>query len=358
MRFRFGKQLILRLRIRVVQVLIEEQQDITSDVPARTAWSETKGDEPPPPLAAAPAAAAAASEGIVQDEAVVEVSSPQVVRSSRLNRESSGEVAELLTPTLPRWVETEPRRDRFSPVGITTDQPIFLPMCPSCLRKIDGKGGKPCLTGTPIVLILKQGLTVEFHPPFPGRFTGLPITQPSPDTLMVANEQRCKVCALYTDTTHPERRCKDCNLRENLWTCMTCAHVGCGRYTDAQHAKKHFHETLHPFCLELATGRIWDYVNDNFVHVHVLVQPNPAQLEMSARDPQELEKGSMSLENELDEVTMTKISNLVKEYDAFLNSQLEQQRLFYEQEIAKARYGLVGMFGMMALRIADPAERG
>jgi hypothetical protein len=112
-----------------VQVLIEEQQDITSDVPARAAWSETKGDEPPAAISAA-----------VQDEAVVEISSPQVLRSSSgVNRESSSEVAELLTPTLPRWVETEPRRDRFSPIGITIDQPIFLPMCPSCLRKIDGK---------------------------------------------------------------------------------------------------------------------------------------------------------------------------------------------------------------------------
>lgn len=55
-------------------------------------------------------------------------------------------------------------------------------------------------------------------------------------------------------------------MRHNVWICMTCARGGCGRYT-FQHAKDHFHRTNHPFSLELATGRIWDYVNDSFIHV-------------------------------------------------------------------------------------------
>src|SRR3546814_10338831 len=67
------------------------------------------------------------------------MSSPTVIRSGALKRDESAEDAELLTPTLPRWVETEPNRNRFSPVGISMDQPIFLPMCPSCLRRIDGR---------------------------------------------------------------------------------------------------------------------------------------------------------------------------------------------------------------------------
>jgi uncharacterized UBP type Zn finger protein len=62
------------------------------------------------------------------------------------------------------------------------------------------------------------------------------------------------------------RSCMTCSLRENIWVCMTCAHTGCGRYT-CQHAKNHHDQSGHPFSLELASGRIWDYDFDTFVHV-------------------------------------------------------------------------------------------
>lgn len=42
-------------------------------------------------------------------------------------------------------------------------------------------------------------------------------------------------------------------IPENLWICLLCAHVGCGRYTK-EHAKQHFHQTGHILSLELATG--------------------------------------------------------------------------------------------------------
>jgi len=62
------------------------------------------------------------------------------------------------------------------------------------------------------------------------------------------------------------RRCLTCDLRDNIWVCMICGHTGCGRYT-CQHAQLHFEQTGHPFSLELASGRIWDYDHDTFVHV-------------------------------------------------------------------------------------------
>jgi hypothetical protein len=59
--------------------------------------------------------------------------------------------------------------------------------------------------------------------------------------------------------------CFDCALQETLWACMTCGYVGCGRYTN-KHAARHFAETGHPYSLELATLRIWDYVGEEFAH--------------------------------------------------------------------------------------------
>lgn len=71
--------------------------------------------------------------------------------------------------------------------------------------------------------------------------------------------------SVATDVTKL-RRCLTCDLRDNIWVCMVCAHTGCGRYT-CQHAQHHFEQSGHPFSLELASGRIWDYDYDTFVHV-------------------------------------------------------------------------------------------
>ena len=60
-------------------------------------------------------------------------------------------------------------------------------------------------------------------------------------------------------------KCHQCEMTSTLWVCLTCGYVGCGRYTK-KHAAQHFKEKSHPYSLELATGRIWDYSNGKFVH--------------------------------------------------------------------------------------------
>ena len=59
-------------------------------------------------------------------------------------------------------------------------------------------------------------------------------------------------------------QCFECRMKETLWICLTCGVVGCGRYSSG-HAKQHFLETKHPFSLELATQRIWDYESSSFI---------------------------------------------------------------------------------------------
>ncbi|KAL7546394.1 hypothetical protein ACHAWF_009729 [Thalassiosira exigua] len=59
--------------------------------------------------------------------------------------------------------------------------------------------------------------------------------------------------------------CHQCEMSTTLWVCLTCGVVGCGRYT-LKHAAQHYTSEGHPYSLELATGRIWDYSNGIFVH--------------------------------------------------------------------------------------------
>lgn len=59
--------------------------------------------------------------------------------------------------------------------------------------------------------------------------------------------------------------CHDCGMTSTLWVCLTCGYIGCGRYT-RKHAAQHYNEERHPYSLELATGRIWDYDSGTFAH--------------------------------------------------------------------------------------------
>ena len=52
--------------------------------------------------------------------------------------------------------------------------------------------------------------------------------------------------------------CSKCNLKENLWLCLTCGALGCGRELYAGlggngHALAHFEESSHPICVKLGT---------------------------------------------------------------------------------------------------------
>ncbi|CAN0454405.1 unnamed protein product, partial [Discosporangium mesarthrocarpum] len=40
--------------------------------------------------------------------------------------------------------------------------------------------------------------------------------------------------------------CETCGVGHNLWVCMVCGHVGCGRYIK-EHAKHHFRLSQHSF---------------------------------------------------------------------------------------------------------------
>lgn len=59
--------------------------------------------------------------------------------------------------------------------------------------------------------------------------------------------------------------CETCHVGADLWVCLICGHVGCGRYR-AGHAVAHHAASGHCFALEVETGRVWDYVGDGYVH--------------------------------------------------------------------------------------------
>lgn len=78
----------------------------------------------------------------------------------------------------------------------------------------------------------------------------------------------------YLQNPEPQsdNRCLVCGSVEDLWICLICGNVGCGRYTQ-EHAKQHYMDTHHNYAMALKDNRVWDYAGGihvyfSFLHVH------------------------------------------------------------------------------------------
>lgn len=191
-----------------------------------------------------------------------------------------------------------------------------LPTCPVCLERMDETNGLmtiPCShvfhctclqswkgTGCPVC----RFTNASPEPSDPSN----PLTQPfgSP----VSN--LCTVC--------------DCD--DDLWICLICGYVGCGRYKGG-HAKDHWKETAHSFALELETQHVWDYAGDMWVHRLIRDKGDGKVVELPGRN-----EDNRYREDE-DVVPRAKLESIGLEYTHLITSQLESQRAYYEELISK-----------------------
>ncbi|KAJ3237478.1 hypothetical protein HDU81_009422 [Chytriomyces hyalinus] len=95
--------------------------------------------------------------------------------------------------------------------------------------------------------------------PFP------PIQPPheASDALLLPTSQHIPI---PTTTATSNNTCSRCPATSNLWICLVCGTVGCGRYESAHAANHYTANPSHVYALELETQRVWDYVGDGYVH--------------------------------------------------------------------------------------------
>ncbi|KAL9260032.1 BRAP2 RING ZnF UBP domain-containing protein [Drosera capensis] len=149
----------------------------------------------------------------------------------------------------------------------------------------------------------------------------------------------CQVCRLYQQQDN-KPTCSVCNTSENLWICVICGFVGCGRYKEG-HTIRHWKDTQHCYSLDLETQRVWDYVGDTYVH----------RLNPSRSEPKSVtnDSGRVSADggvatsdgNEDSDINealfSSKLEATMDEYNRLLATQLENQRQLYESLLAETR---------------------
>eukprot|EP00929_Paragymnodinium_shiwhaense_P114424 TRINITY_DN82813_c0_g1_i1.p1 TRINITY_DN82813_c0_g1~~TRINITY_DN82813_c0_g1_i1.p1 ORF type:complete len:724 (-),score=181.17 TRINITY_DN82813_c0_g1_i1:260-2431(-) len=231
----------------------------------------------------------------------------------------------LVTELLP------PAEDSESPTAFRLSQDVptaayELPACPLCLERLD-------VSGTGMVTHNQGWLSTLAYPP----------------------ASCCRACAAIsaafaggrargdgaeTAADHspllapaPLAVCETCLKQEEIWVCLICGHLGCGRYA-AGHAKDHALAEKHRFCFQLATGRIWDYHGDVFVHRRLVQMAAAGGLfEVALPAPAEETEASSPDRGPKPHMQPGPESDLAMELDAILASQLDHQRSLYEEQL-------------------------
>ncbi|CCC67813.1 hypothetical protein NCAS_0A12550 [Naumovozyma castellii] len=211
--------------------------------------------------------------------------------------------------------------------------PVELPTCPVCLEQLD------CET------------------------TGL-ITIPCQHTFHCQcldkwKNSRCPVCrysnlrltreSLLKQAGGSNAKCATCESHENLWICLICGNIGCGRY-NSKHAIKHYEDTSHCFAMDMRTQRVWDYAGDNYVHRLVQNEVDGKLVEIgenTGNDTAVVEAttatGSSSTSHGKDTKDYNLSANFLRnkeynlEYVQVLISQLESQREYFELKLKDAQ---------------------
>ncbi|XP_043690274.1 BRAP2 RING ZnF UBP domain-containing protein 2 [Telopea speciosissima] len=180
------------------------------------------------------------------------------------------------------------------------------PSCPVCLERLDQDMGG----------ILTTICNHSFHCSCISKWT----------------DSSCPVCR-YCQQQPVKTTCSVCETSENLWICVICGFVGCGRYKEG-HAIRHWKETQHCYSLELETQRVWDYVGDNYVHRLIQSKTDGKLVELNSQCAY-ADGGCGSCECSADSgiseaLFNSKVEAIVNEYNDLLTRQLENQRKYFE----------------------------
>ncbi|KAI4129349.1 MAG: hypothetical protein LQ347_003827 [Umbilicaria vellea] len=194
---------------------------------------------------------------------------------------------------------------------------IELPTCPVCLERMDESTG--------LLTILCQHV---FHCSCLQKWkgSGCPVCRYTQDDLGKKNYS--------IDVDVGLNECTICRSDSNLWICLICGNIGCGRY-DAAHAFFHYQQSSHCFAMDLNTQRVWDYASDGYVHRIAQNKTDGKLVELPSALGDYAGNGEYdTLDDEY--VPRAKLDSIGLEYTHLLTSQLDSQRMYFEEKVERA----------------------
>ncbi|KUJ21776.1 zf-UBP-domain-containing protein [Mollisia scopiformis] len=209
----------------------------------------------------------------------------------------------------------------LKPFPPPTPNLVELPTCPVCLERMDDTTG--------LLTILCQHV---FHCDCLQKWkgSGCPVCRHTNPSLAASSPSNTS--AYPYDPANPPfgsgeaSLCSVCDSTEDLWICLICGVVGCGRYKGG-HAKEHWKDSAHNFALEIETQHVWDYAGDMWVHRLIRDKGDSKVIEL----PSSSRTGGGD-----DMVPREKLERIGMEYTHLLTSQLESQRVYFEELVGKA----------------------
>ncbi|QSZ34691.1 hypothetical protein DSL72_007546 [Monilinia vaccinii-corymbosi] len=239
-----------------------------------------------------------------------------------------------------------PMQNNLKPFPPPTPNLIELPTCPVCLERMDDTTG--------LFTILCQHV---FHCACLEKWRGIgcPVCRHTNPSLALASQNSPTA---YDPENPPfgsgeASLCSMCDCADDLWICLVCGNVGCGRYKGG-HAKEHWKDSAHNFALEIETQHVWDYAGD--IWVHRLIRDkgdNSKVIEL----PSSRSRAQNNMAQDMDMVPREKLENAGLEFTHLLTSQLESQRVYFEELVGKAvaKASAASEKAMLASRDAESA---
>lgn len=136
----------------------------------------------------------------------------------------------------------------------------------------------------------------------------------------------CIVCSKLSKHNKDKLKCIKCSNESDLWCCLVCGYLGCNRYQE-RHAIEHYERTSHRYSIEINTQRIWDYLYDTWIHRMIKSEENSTLIIFD----------EMNEERPTSKEFLSRMENVIEEYNEVLGSQLDVQRNFYELEVERMK---------------------